>query len=75
MPNEPLPKVNIVIFEANTRERTIMFHAPELNQIFAKFGYLESNAMNRFRTRLLVDPRYDFQEVLAYLRDLRDHIP
>ena len=77
--NKPKPVKNLVIIKAHESTEKIDFWVDgHLAYLFAEFGNVRRieedhsyNSKNRFC--LQVDSRYDFQEILGYMRELEDN--
>ena len=64
----PNPKTEIIVYGVDKEKGYIIFHAPRCEDEFSKFGKVSENLTMHFRSILYVDPRFDFDEVLAHLK-------
>ena len=64
----PQPKTEIIFYGIDKENGLIFFYAPRCKDEFSKFGEVSENLTVRFRSILYVDPRFDFDEVLAHLK-------
>ena len=66
--SKPQIKVEVAVTYVNPATHAISFHASQDAAIeFGDFGWMVSDSFQKDAYSLLVDPRYDFQEVVDYI--------
>ena len=76
--NKPLRKRSVVVTKVNKKEGFIIFWADWVNEnAFADYGKLSihGRSAKAVQKQLLVDPGYDFDEVLAYIENYGNEKP
>jgi hypothetical protein len=70
---KPQPKKEVAIVWQNEDVRHISFYASaDALEDFKEFGSIFQALINKERYSLIVDARYDFNEVLAYIENWED---
>ena len=70
-PTKPQPCCKLAISSVNDEARNILFStSPEVAKELTEFGFVELDKELKFPYRLKVDIRYDFNEVLNYMKSL-----
>ena len=70
---KPQPKKEVAIAGQNESVRHIAFYASaDALEDFKEFGIISQALNDKERYSLMVDARYDFNEVLAYIENWND---